>query len=147
VTVWNKLSNSRTEKFANMNVNVNVRPKSRHFHLFGCLEYVLTRHKERTSKLDSQTRVEIYIGTSPTLVNSVHLVLNPCTELVLSQYHIKFDNLFQTITKINVRFEWKEICHFIILPTFKVQKTINDTTVNAQPMVNQQSLDTNKNSY
>ena len=53
---------------------------------------------------------------------SVSLVLNITTGLVSPQFHIKFDDYFETVNKPddNLKIEWKEKCHFMeSLPTSK----------------------------
>jgi hypothetical protein len=114
-TVCNKFFNSRIEDFA----NVEVRPKLKHFHQFRCPAYVLTTHKKMKSKWDTRAKVGIYIGTSPKHARTVQLGLNPCTGLVLPQFHFRIDDLFHTTNNIQVSIEWKEKRHFKLTLTHK----------------------------
>jgi hypothetical protein len=46
---------------------------------------------------------------------TVSLVLNISTGLVSPQFHIKFDDFFETVNlpDDNLKIEWKEKCHFV----------------------------------
>ena len=110
---------SRIEMFGSLK----IRPKLRHYHPFGCPAYVLNS-STILNKWGPKARVGIYLGISPKHARSVYLILNPTTGLISPQYHVKFDNLFQTIKDIKISINWKEKCHF--------QKTkLTNTTTNA----------------
>jgi hypothetical protein len=87
--------------------NVDLRPKLKHFHPFGCPGYALTVHDKRLSKWDTRVKVGIYIGTSPKHASTVHLVLNPCSGLVSLRFHVRFDDLFHTTNNIKISMERK----------------------------------------
>jgi hypothetical protein len=77
---------------------VQIYPKLQHYHVFGCPAYVFNNHNGNTNgKWNARARLGIYIGISPRHTRSVHLRLNPLTGLVSPQYHVKFDDLFETI--------------------------------------------------
>jgi len=108
-TVRKNCANSRVEDFS----NIQICPKLRNFHTFGCPAYVLLNpDKSNKDKWEAGARLGIYIGISPKHARSVHLILNPATGLVSPQYHVKFDDLFQTIDKVRTKMEWKYKCHF-----------------------------------
>lgn len=96
--------------------SVPVRPKLRHYHPFGCPVYVLRNELQggkTLPKWDRRSRVGLYLGVSPRHSRSVALVLNLHTSLVSPQYHLKFDNLFETLEQIQpVHSLWQEKCHF-----------------------------------
>ena len=77
-----------------------VRPKLSHFHTFGCPVYVLENSLQSgksAGKWNPRSRVGIYLGPSPRHARSVSLVLNPKTGLVSPQWHVKHDEIFQTV--------------------------------------------------
>jgi hypothetical protein len=109
-TIRNTTFNSSIEEFA----NVAVRPKLIHFRPFGFPAYVLTNHDGlHNSKWDPRARIGIYIGPSSKHARLVHLILNPSTGLTSPQYHVRFDNLFQTTPNMHIKFNWKVRCHFV----------------------------------
>ena len=104
---------SPIERFA----QVDVRPKLRHFHPFGCPTYILRNELQSNKSLpkwSSRSRVGVYLGPSPRHSRSVALVLNPATGLASPQYHVRYDNLFETVEDANRRVEcnWQHLCHF-----------------------------------
>jgi hypothetical protein len=87
---------SPLERFA----GVGVRPKISSFHPFGCPVYVLDSalaSGQSLPKWNERARVGIYLGPSPRHSRSVALVLSLTTGLVSPQYHIIFDDHFQTV--------------------------------------------------
>ena len=61
---------------------VQVTPKLRHFHAFGCPMYVLDialQSGQGTPKWKHHSRLRVYLGPSPSHARSVALVLNPRT--------------------------------------------------------------------
>ncbi len=88
----------------------------RHFHPFGCPTYVLNDSLaagKSIPKWHKRARLGVYLGRSPTHAQSVALILNLSTGLVSPQFHLKFDDLFETIkghdTYPN---RWKVATHF-----------------------------------
>lgn len=77
-----------------------VQPNPEVFHPFGCPVYALNSDLasgKRIQKWLPRARLGIYLGFSPSHARSVALVLNPQTGLVSPQYHVKFDDLFETV--------------------------------------------------
>ena len=95
---------------------VNVRPKIRHFHPFACPVYVLNdqlQSNKALPKWESRSRVGLYLGPSPKHARSVALVLNLQTGMASPQYHVRFDNLFETLSRQpSLDIKWQEVCHF-----------------------------------
>ena len=91
---------------------VPVRPKLRHYHAFGCPTYVLDNSLQRA-------RLGIYLGPSPSHARTVALILNPRTGHVSPQFHVKFDDFFETVgntpTDMDIpEPEWKYLSGFAI---------------------------------
>ena len=87
---------SPLEKFS----GVKVAPKLRHFHAFGCPTYVLDnaiQSGQGAPKWKQRSRLGVYLGPSPNHARSVALVLNPRTGHVSPQFHVKFDDFFETV--------------------------------------------------
>ena len=78
---------------------VNVQLK--HYHTFGCPVYILDSRLQSNPKgvpkWEPRSRLGIYVGHSPAHAGSVALVLNPKTGLVSPQYHVHFDDFFETV--------------------------------------------------
>ena len=86
-------NSSPLEKFS----GVQVAPKLRHFHSFGCPTYVLDnaiQSRQGAPKWRQRSRLRVYLGPSPNHARSVALVLNPCTGHMSPQFHVKFDDFF-----------------------------------------------------
>lgn len=79
---------------------VDVHPKILSFHPVGCpvytLDSALTAGKV-LPKWEDRARVGIYLGPSPRHSRLVSLVLSLTTGLVSPQYHMVFDDHFQTV--------------------------------------------------
>lgn len=93
----------------------NVRPRLRHMHTFGCPAYVLKtplQNNKHLPKWESRSRVGIFLGMSPRHAQSVYLILNVSTGLVSPQYHVRFDELFETITRSTKPAAWKVQANF-----------------------------------
>ena len=82
---------------------VNVNPK--HWAPFGCPAYVLTDtmqdNKQIPNKWKPRRRVGIYLGRSPMHGRNVALVLKNATGLVSAQFHVDFNESFQTLDNKN----------------------------------------------
>ena len=79
---------------------VQIAHKLRHFHAFGCPTYVLDnalQSGQGAPKWKERARLRVYLGPSPNHARSVELVLNPRTGHVSPQFHIKFDDFFETV--------------------------------------------------
>ena len=87
---------SPVERFS----GVSVRPKLRHFHAFGCPTYVLDnalQSGQGVPKWKQRARLGVYLGPSPSHARTVALILNPCMGHVSPQFHVKFDDFFETV--------------------------------------------------
>ena len=107
---------SPVEKFT----GVPVRPKLRHFHAFGCPAYVLDnalQSGQGVPKWKQRARLGIYLGPSPSHARTVALILNPHTGHVSPQFHVKFDDFFETVGNSSTDMdslepEWKYLSSF-----------------------------------
>ena len=99
---------------------VQIAHKLRHFQAFGCPMYVLDnalQSGQGAPKWKTRSRLGVYLGPSPIHAHSVAPVLNPRTCHVLPQFHIKFDDFFETVqaksTDLDVPDpEWKYMSGF-----------------------------------
>ena len=94
-----------------------VSPKLTTFHPFGCPVYALSSELaagQGLPKWDKRARVGIYLGQSPKHARSVALVLNIKTGLVSPQFHVVFDDMFETVGKRGDSYElgWLTATHF-----------------------------------
>ena len=133
-TVANSTINSMTketpfERFA----CVKVKPKLKHFHPFGCPAYVVADKIQASKALprwSTRARVGVYLGPSPRHARSVALILNLETGLVSPQYHVRYDDFFETVKEIDrrLRYLWQTKCRFIHHPVAsKAPKDTSDT--------------------
>ena len=102
VDVMNATPRTDSDKFSPIERfgRENVRPQLKNFHVFGCPVYVLSaplQTQQAQSKWMSRARLGIYLGMSPRHARSVALVLNPRSGLVSPQWHVKFDDSFETV--------------------------------------------------
>ena len=86
-------------KFSN---NIGSSTRLRHFHTFGCFVYILDARLQSVvgggpPKWDPRACIEIYLGHSPSHSGSVALVMNPKTGIVSPQFHLLFDDNFETV--------------------------------------------------
>ena len=103
-------------------IGVPVRPKLRHYHAFGCPTYVLDnalQSGQGVPKWKQRARLVIYLGPSPSHARTVALILNPRTGHVSPQFHVKFDDFFETVgnspTDMDIpEPEWKYLSGFVI---------------------------------
>eukprot|EP00978_Attheya_sp_CCMP212_P037788 scaffold181389_cov64-Attheya_sp.AAC.3 len=71
-------------------------------HTFGCPTYALNNKLQggkSIPKWQERARVGIYLGLSPQHSRSVALVLSLTTGLVSPQFHVEFDDFFETVGK------------------------------------------------
>ena len=79
---------------------VQITPKLQHFHAFGCPMYMLDnalQSGQGAPKWKECSRLGVYLGPSSNHACSVALVLNPRTGHMSPQFHIKFDDSFETV--------------------------------------------------
>jgi hypothetical protein len=111
---------SPLERFA----GVGVRPKISSFHPFGCPVYVLDSalaSGQSIPKWDNRARVGIYLGPSPRHSRSVAMVLSLTTGLVSPQFHVVFDDHYQTVRtqrpgSLFYKSEWQALAGFELEP-------------------------------
>ena len=78
--------------------DVNINPK--HYHTFGFPAYVLNSSLQQNKpfgKWTSRANVRIYLGPSPHHNHNVGMILSRRTGLVSPQFHIKYDNNFDSV--------------------------------------------------
>ena len=76
-----------------------------HFHTFGYPVYILDARLKSFGgggppKWEPRARLGIYLGHSPSHAGSVALVMNPKTGLVSPQFHLVFDDNFETVAHL-----------------------------------------------
>ena len=89
---------SPKEIFSHLEVASNMKD----FHTFGCPVYALDKRLQAQQAVSSwapRARMGINLGPSPRHARSVALVLSISTGLVSPQYHVKFDEFFETIDR------------------------------------------------
>ena len=88
----------------------------KHFHPFGCPVYVLSEPMQANAKgpkWEERARVGIYLGNSPLHARSISLILNIETGLASPQFHIKFDDLFETVPSTKLNIQWQKRTRFV----------------------------------
>ena len=81
---------------------VEIAPKLKHFHTFGCPMYILDNKlqgNQAIQKWQARSRLGIYLGPSPNHSRSISLILNPRTGHTSPQYHVKHDDFFKRSTQ------------------------------------------------
>ena len=77
-----------------------VSPSLKHHHTFGCPVYALNNALQAGHsilKWKSRARLGLYLGHSPRHSSNIHLVLNLTTGLVSPQFHVQFDDMFDSV--------------------------------------------------
>ena len=121
---------SRMELFT----GVKIGAKMRHMHVFGCPVYALRNELASGGsipKWSPRCRLGLNLGPSPNHARNVYLVLSLTTGLVSPQFHVKFDDLFETTrlqpedTLTGSAPTWKSLAGFVkvqrmpeLLPNF-----------------------------
>ena len=88
----------------------------KHYHSFGCPAYILSSELQQGKpfgKWKSRAEVGIYLGRSPHHNRNVGLILNRSTGLVSPQFHVKYDNNFDTVDEISAQEDWKVKAGFV----------------------------------
>ena len=93
----------------------------RHWHTFACPVYILDNAMQAQKKIDAwteRTRIGLYLGQSPNHARSIGLVLNLRTGLTSPQFHVKWDDGFQTVRPSlggqSPTSLWQEKCGFTL---------------------------------
>ena len=104
-------ASSRLDAFT----RITVSPKSSHYHIFGCTEYMLTTEADqgRAKKWECCSVLGIYLRPYPYHEGSVLLVLNFTICNASPQFHVGHDDLFET-TRYNssntrAKSNWKKL--------------------------------------
>jgi hypothetical protein len=107
---------------------VQVAPHVRHCHTFSCPVYVLDgklQAGQPLPKWDDRARIGLFIGFSPRHSRKVALVLNLMTGHVSPQFHVVFDDLFETLRPYAgndiPKSLWQEKAGFIIIPNTRTK--------------------------
>jgi Reverse transcriptase (RNA-dependent DNA polymerase) len=119
---------TRIEKFTDSD----IRPNLKNHHHIGIPTYVLDNDLQSGKKIPKwmpRARVGIYLGKSPRHARNVALVLNPRTGLVSPQFHVRFDDTFETVRGMREETHslWKKKCGFAREDT-KARKQIKSST-------------------
>jgi hypothetical protein len=94
---------------------VPVKPQIRNFHHFGCPTYVLDNTLQGGKKIPKwakRARLGVYLGPSPAHAQSVALILNLRTGLVSPQFHLQFDDQFETVREVVSASNWQTLAGF-----------------------------------
>jgi hypothetical protein len=127
-----KLGRSPLEVFS----DTPIRPQVLNFHPPFCPVYVLHNGLQgggkRPNKWVRRSRVAIYLGSSPRHSRSVALVLSLTTGYVSPQFHLKFDDFFETVqeTKALPQSSWQRLARFDAEPSSKTPSSIRDPRSN-----------------
>ena len=120
---------------------VEIAPKLKHFHTFGCPTYILDNRlqgNKALQKWQARSRLGIYLGPSPNHSRSISLILNPRTGHTSPQYHVKHDDFFETVNpKKTTNFdapppEWKYLARFLQRKR-PAQQKVGDSKSTSQP--------------
>ena len=90
---------SPLEKFSGTDVG----PNMHQMHTFGCPSYALNDQLASGNTLPKwspRARMGINLGPSPRHARSVYFILNPSTGLVSPQFHVRFDDFFESVREL-----------------------------------------------
>jgi hypothetical protein len=98
----------------------NIDPDLKQHHPFGCPAYALDGHIQsgkKGPKWENRARLAIYLGPSLQHAKSVGLLLSLTTGLVSPQFHVRFDDAFDTLRfgAKNVPSNWQHLAGFELL--------------------------------
>jgi Reverse transcriptase (RNA-dependent DNA polymerase)/GAG-pre-integrase domain len=99
------------ELFSESKVSSNVRDH----HPFGCPAYILDSNLQGNKKIPKwspRARLGIYIGRSQQHARSVGLILSTTTGLVSPQFHVRYDDSFETVQNTDTVSHWQDKCGF-----------------------------------
>jgi hypothetical protein len=110
-----KTGHSPLERFS----DTAIRPKVLNFHPPFCPVYVLhngiaSGSGSKPNKWVRRSRAAVHLGKSPRHARSVALVLSLLTGYVSAQFHLKHDDLFETVRDLNAlpQSKWQELALF-----------------------------------
>jgi Reverse transcriptase (RNA-dependent DNA polymerase)/GAG-pre-integrase domain len=109
-----------------------VLPNYKDIHPFGCPAYALDGHVQsgmKAPKWGIRARLAIYIGPSPTHARSVSNLLSLTTGLVSPQYHVRYDDTFQTVRQNPpIRSLWQQLSG-LTRTTFTKSRATQETQI------------------
>lgn len=124
---------------------VSVLPSIDQDHTFGCPAFALDgklQDGKKIDKWDNRARLAIYIGHSPQHAQTVGLLLSLTTGLVSPQFHVKYDDLFETVRtdkklKVLPKSMWQTLSGFKLideqLPKEQVPKEVDPEGASLPP--------------
>ena len=100
-----------------MFATTSIRPNIKQHHHIGVPAYVLNNDLQAGKKIPKwlpRARVGIYLGKSPRHARNVSLILNPRTGMTSAQYHVTFDDTFETVSHLREESHgwWLQKCGF-----------------------------------
>jgi Reverse transcriptase (RNA-dependent DNA polymerase) len=98
-TIHRDRSETALEKFSGVKVRVNIKDE----HPFGCPTYALDsdlQSRKSIGKWEDRARMAVYLGPSPQHASSVGLILSLKTGLVSPQFHVHYDDTFETVRNL-----------------------------------------------
>lgn len=113
-----------------------VIPNVSQTHPFGCPAYALdgaVQGGQKAPKWNTRARMAIYLGASPQHASTVGLLMSLTTGLVSPQFHVRYDDTFQTLRKPSyvVPSLWQRLAGF--KKTKKIPKGANDDPIAVIP--------------
>jgi hypothetical protein len=112
-----------------------IAPRMLDQHPFGCPAYALDGRLQSGGKIGkwlTRSRLVVYLGKSTQHSQSVGLVLSLTTGLVSPQFHVIYDNHFETVRndKAQVQSLWQTLCGFEPMKKTKIpDMMIQDATI------------------
>ena len=105
-SLQNDSYNTPMQSVSSSDVEIN----QKHYKTFGCPVFVLKRKLQEGKpypKWDERARIGVYLGPSPHHNKNVALVLDRDSGLVSPQFHVLFDNEFQTVKDDKYDSSWQ----------------------------------------
>ena len=115
------MKRSPMQIFSRSKVNHNTK----HQMTFGCPAYVLDNTLQQKGifhKWNQRSRVGVYLGRSPQHAKNVSLILDRMTGLVSPQFHVQFDNRFETTKQEWYESKWQIKAGFVSEPRKRERK-------------------------
>ena len=111
-------NNLHGESYEESFTGVQVSAKAKNFRTFGCPVYALNNNLQSGSKIgkwEPRARMGINLGFSPRHARNVSLVLSLETGLVSPQFHVRHDDLFESVRlgqHPQVKSNWQKLSGF-----------------------------------
>jgi Reverse transcriptase (RNA-dependent DNA polymerase)/GAG-pre-integrase domain len=113
-----------------------VLPNITEDHPFGCPAYALDsnlQNQKKISKWESRARMAVYLGPSPHHAQSVGLLLSLRTGLVSPQFHVRYDDSFETVRDKKSSMlpvsDWQHKCGFTQSPHDVIAAPISEDVI------------------